>query len=142
MKKSLVVLGIILLFTCKIFAQSAAESAANFDPAKVLAEENNDKDRVKTEVIIPENQHTTERTASVKMEYYPMYDEVRIFYDCMYVTYDAGEAMNTVLECLRDFQLEHKYFGYKYVRPDKVRYYKNEKGFSMAQYISHVKFNR
>jgi len=141
MKKSLLILLCLSIFTVGLFAQSN-ESAANFDPDKILAEEFADKDRVKTEIIIPSDLHTTEKTATVKIEYSPMYDEVRIYYDCMYVAYDAGEAMNTVLECLRDFQLEHKYFGYKYLRPDRVRYYKNEKGFSMAQYISYVKFSR
>ena len=33
-----------------------------------------------------------------------MYDEVRIYYTTLYVTYDRGEAMNTVLACLQDFQ--------------------------------------
>lgn len=142
MKKTILIFVCLSLFICNLVAQNSSESAENFDPAKVLAEEFNDKDRVKTEIIIPANLHTTEKTATVKIEYLPMYDEVRIYYDCMYVAYDAGEAMNSVLECLRDFQLEHKYFGYKYVKPDRVRYYKNERGFSMAQYISCVKFNR
>lgn len=141
MRKTLFTLLCLSFFTVGLFAQ-ANESAANYDPAKILEEEFADKDRVKTEIIIPTDPHTTEKTATVKIEYSPMYDEVRIYYDCMYVSYDAGEAMNTVLECLRDFQLEHKYYGYKYLRPDRVRYYKNEKGFSMAQYISYVKFNR
>lgn len=141
MKKSLLIFVCLSMFICKVFSQSAG-SAENFDPSKVLAEEFSDKDRVKTEIIIPENQHTSEKSATVKIEYSPMYDEVRIYYDCMFVNYDAGEAMNTVLECLRDFQLEHKYYGYRYLRADRLKHYKSEKGLNMVQYISHVKFNR
>lgn len=141
MKKSLLIFVCLSMFICKVFSQSAG-SAENFDPSKVLSEEFSDKDRVKTEVIIPENQHTSEKSATVKIEYSPMYDEVRIYYDCMFVNYDAGEAMNTVLECLRDFQLEHKYYGYRYLKADRLKHYKSEKGLNMVQYISHVKFNR
>ena len=71
-----------------------------------------------------------------------MYDEVRIVYTCMYVTYDKGEAMNTVLACLKDFQKENQYYHYTYLTRDRERYFKNERGFSMAQYTSHVKFSR
>ena len=33
----------------------------------------------------------------------------------MNVTYDRGEAMNAVLECLNDFRVEHKYNYYTVV---------------------------
>lgn len=72
----------------------------------------------------------------------PMYDEIRIYYECMYVTYDKGEAMNTVLACLEDFQLEHKYFRYRYLRDDKERFFKDDRGRRKAQYISHLQFER
>ncbi len=139
MKKLAFTFVCLLIFISGAFAQGSTGSR---EADALLAEEFADKDRTKTQIIIPENSHTTEKTATVKIEYSPMYDEVRIYYDCMMVSYDPGEAMNSVLECLRDFQLEHKYYGYKYLKPDRLRYYKNEKGYSMAQYISYVKFSR
>lgn len=98
--------------------------------------------KTKVEVIIPENNHATDQTASVRIEYLPMYDEVRIYYECMYVTYDRGEAMNTVLQCLADFQKENKYYSYRYLRNDKERFFKDDKGRRKAQYMSYLKFSR
>jgi hypothetical protein len=92
--------------------------------------------------IIPQNQHTTDKTASVKIEYTPMYDEARIYYSCMYVTYDKGEAMNTVIACIEDFMKENQYYHYTYLRRDRESYFKNERGYNMAQYMSYVKFTR
>ncbi len=101
-----------------------------------------DEGKTKIEVIIPENNHATDQTATVRIEYLPMYDEVRIYYECMYVTYDRGEAMNTVLQCLADFQKENKYYSYRYLRNDKERFFKDDKGRRKAQYMSYLKFSR
>ena len=60
----------------------------------------------------------------------------------MYVTYDAGEAMNSIQACLKDFIKEHQYFNYKYMERDRERYFKSERGFNMAQYVSHVQLIR
>ena len=95
-----------------------------------------------TKIITPKEQHTTDKTASIKIEYIPMVDEVRIYYTSMYVTYDAGEAMNSIQGCLKDFTKEYQYYSYKYLERDRERYFKNERGFNMAQYVSHVKFMR
>ncbi|MBQ9238513.1 MAG: hypothetical protein IJ191_04250 [Treponema sp.] len=93
-------------------------------------------------VIIPENQHVTDKTASVRIEYEPMYDEARIYYTCMYVTYDKAEAMNTVIAILEDFMKENHYYHYQYMARDRERYFKNERGYNMAQYMSYVRFTR
>lgn len=95
-----------------------------------------------TKVITPKDQHTKDKTASVRIEYMPMVDEVRIYYTSMYVTYEPGEAMNSVLACLQDFTKEYQYYSYKYLERDRERYFKNERGINMAQYVSHVKFSR
>ena len=68
-----------------------------------------EEEKVSMEVIIPEDQHCTDKHASVKIEYMPMYDEIRIYYDTLYVAYDRGEAMNTVIACVQDFLKEKKY---------------------------------
>ena len=137
MKKVLLALLMFVSFCFGLFAQeitTTGESAYDM--------ENYETDKLKTEVIIPENQHLEDQTGSVKIEYMPMYDEVRIYYECMYVTYDRGQAMNTVLECLADFQNEHKYIGYRYLRDDREKYFKDDRNRRKAQYISYVKFIR
>ena len=141
MKKILILFTCLFAFSTMIFAQ---ESDTQEIPIAVAAydSEQFEAEKTKTEIIIPENQHTTDSTATVRIEYMPMYDEIRIYYECMYVTYDKGEAMNTVLACLEDFQLEHKYFRYRYLRDDKERFFKDDRGRRKAQYISHLQFER
>jgi len=71
-----------------------------------------------------------------------MYDEARIYYTCMYVTYDKGEAMNTIMACVEDFMKDNQYYHYTYLARDREKYFKNERGYSMAQYMSYIKFTR
>lgn len=128
MKK--IVAAIFVLFAVGfVFAQEAAQDETPATERTVR-------------VIVPEDQHVTDRTASVRIEYEPMYDEARIFYSCMYVTYDKGEAMNTVLACLQDFMVDNKYYGYSYLARDRERYFKSDRGYNMAEYMSYVKFRR
>ena len=96
------------------------------------------------ETIIPEDQHVTNKTARVELQYTPLTDEVRLFYTCHAVAFDQGEAMNTALAVLKDFQDQHdEYYGYKYMKRDSVKYYKDEKtGFKWAMYQSYVRFQR
>lgn len=131
MKKIFAVLFCFLFTFGMAFAQDAD-----------IANEEKDYTARTVKTIVPENQHTTDKTASVKIEYTPMYDEVRIYYTSMYVTYEKGEAMNTVMACLEDFMKENQYFHYTYLRPDRERYFKNDRGYSMAQYMSYLKFSR
>ena len=95
------------------------------------------------QTIIPEDQHVTNKTAKVRLEYTPLTDEVRLYYTCAAVQFDQGEAMNTALAVLKDFQEKNQYYSYKYMRRDSVKYYKDEKtGFKWAQYFSYVRFQR
>ena len=81
-----------------------------------------------TETIIPEDQHVTNKTAKVELQYTPLTDEVRLFYTCHAVAFDQGEAMNTAIAVLDDFKEQHdEYYGYKYLNRDSVKYYKDEK---------------
>lgn len=128
MKK--IVAAIFVLFAVGfVFAQEAAQDESPVTERTVR-------------VIVPEDQHVTDRTASVRIEYEPMYNEARIYYSCMYVTYDKGEAMNTVLACLQDFMVDNKYYGYSYLARDRERYFKSDRGYNMAEYMSYVKFRR
>lgn len=137
MKKLVISLSVVLSLCLTMFAQSTIPSSDDKPD-----EETFEAQKTKTEIIVPKEQHLSDETGSVKIEYMPMFDEVRIYYECMYVTYDRGEAMNTVLECLADFQKEHKYFSYRYMVDDRERFFKDEKGRRKAMYISYVKFSR
>ena len=138
MKKIFTLTAVLLLGAC-LFAQGITGKGANEDYGDA---ENFEANKTKTEVIIPKDFHTTDSTGSIKIEYSPMFDEVRIYYECMYVTYDRGQAMNAVLECLEDFRVEHKYNLYRYLKDDKEKYFKDDKGRRKAQYSSYVKFYR
>ena len=111
MKKIFTFTAVLLLGAC-LFAQGITGRGSNEDYGDA---ENFEANKTKTEVIIPKDFHSTDTTASIKIEYSPMYDEVRIYYECMYVTFDRGQAMNAVLECLEDFRVEHKYNNYRYL---------------------------
>ncbi|MCQ2583607.1 MAG: hypothetical protein MJ160_06845 [Treponema sp.] len=134
--KRIVFLSLLLSVCIALFAQSIPASDATPDYTQF------EEKKTATEVIVPKEQHITDETANVRIEYMPMYDEVRIYYECMYVTYDRGEAMNTVIECLKDFQDDHKYFNYRYLTDDRERFFKDDKGRRKAMYISYVKFTR
>ena len=136
MKKHLLSISFLAVICLALFAQEIPGG----DNTKT--EEEMETQKLVTEVIIPKDQHLYDETASVKIEYMPLYDEVRIYYECMYVTYDRGEAMNTVIECLADFQKEHKYFDYRYLSNDRERFFKDDNGRRKAMFISHVKFLR
>ena len=138
MKKIFSFTAVLLLGAC-LFAQGITGRGSNEDYGDA---ENFEANKTKTEVIIPKDFHSTDSTASIKIEYSPMYDEVRIYYECMYVTYDRGQAMNAVLECLEDFRLDHKYNLYRYLKDDKEKFFKDDRGRRKAQYNSYVKFYR
>ena len=95
-----------------------------------------------TRTITPEEQHVTNKTAKVQIEYTPLTDEVHIYYTCMAVSYDQGEAMNSVLACLQDFPKQNQYYSYKYLKRDSIKYFKDEKNLKWATYSSYVKFYR
>lgn len=153
MKKALLLICGLFCFAVSAVAQPAP------DVEQILNEGKFDSEKVKMEVIIPEEQHCTDSNASVRIEYYPLYDEVRVYYTTLFVTYERGEAMNTVLACLQDFQTRFSadkdyhysqaegnvknysyYRGYNYLKPDKERFFKDDRGQRRAQYVSWVKF--
>lgn len=138
MKKIFWISALLLIGSC-LFAQGITGhgSTEDYGDAEVFEE-----NKTKTEVIIPKEFHSKDSSASVRIEYMPIHDEVRIYYECMYVTYDRGEAMNALMECLDDFRLEHKYNNYKYLKEDKESFKKDDKGRRKALYVKHVKFYR
>ena len=139
MKKIILVLSAVLLAGACLFAQGITGRGSSEDYGDIEQFEAN---KTKTEIIIPKEIHSSDTTASIRIEYQPIHDEVRIYYECMNVTYDRGEAMNAVLECLNDFRVEHKYNNYRYLKDDKESFKKDEKGRRKAVYMSYVKFYR
>ena len=137
--KKIFLLTAAMMFSACLFAQGITGRGASDD---ITDAETFEAEKTKTEIIIPKDFHSKDTSASVKIEYSPMYDEVRIYYECMYVTYDRGEGMNAVLECLDDFRIEHKYNVYRYLKDDKEKFFKDDRGRRKAQYNSYVKFYR
>ena len=137
--KKIFLLTAVMLFSACLFAQGVTGRGASED---IIDAETFEAEKTKTEIIIPKDFHSKDTSASVKIEYSPMYDEVRIYYECMYVTYERGDAMNAVLECLDDFRVEHKYNVYRYLKDDKEKFFKDDRGRRKAQYNSYVKFYR
>ncbi|MCQ2591194.1 MAG: hypothetical protein MJ188_00290 [Treponema sp.] len=137
MRKSSPLLFLLLFsFGTALFAQEAGSirTSSNIDEAGTQA--------INAEIIIPEDQHLFDMSANVKIEYSSSNDEARIFYECLYITYDRGDAMSTTVQCLADFQDEKNYYGYKYLSNNKETFFKDSKGHRYVQYISYVKFYR
>lgn len=129
MKKLFALIAVLFCFTGFVFADEISD----------LLKEPQDS---MTRTIIPEDQHVVAKTASVKIDYTPLTDEVRIYYTCMSTYFEQGEAMNTVLACLEDFQKQNQYFKYTYLKRDAVKYFKDDKNLKWAQYYCYLKFSR
>lgn len=130
---------IALLACATIFGSILMAEAISDDP---FEREKFEAEKTSTYVIVPEEQHVTDKNASVKIEYSPIYDEVRIYYETLYITYDRGEAMNTIIACLQDFQKENKYINYKYLKPESQKFFKDDRGQRKAQWSAYLKFTR
>ena len=114
---------IALLACATIFGSILMAEAISDDP---FEREKFEAEKTSTYVIVPEEQHVTDKNASVKIEYSPIYDE----------------AMNTVIACLQDFQKENKYINYKYLKPESQKFFKDDRGQRKAQWSAYLKFTR
>ena len=137
MKKIVTLLALFAVLMGSVFAETIGDN-----PDDPFERDRFEREKLTTQVIVPENQHCTDKNASVKIEYQPMHDELRIYYETLYVTFDKGEAMNTVMACLQDFVKENKYYNYKYMEDDKIKYFKDERKQRRAMYSSHIKLVR
>ncbi len=134
MKKIITLLALFAVLTTSVFAAAYGD---DFEER-----EKYDAEKVTTQIIVPEDQHCTDKNGSVKIEYMPIHDELRIYYETLYVTFDKGEAMNTVMACLQDFVKDNKYYNYKYMEDDRIKYFKDSRGQRRAMYSSHIKLVR
>ena len=137
MKKIVTLLALFALLVGSVFAETIGDN-----PDDPFERDRFEQEKLTTQIIVPENQHCTDKNASVKIEYQPMHDELRIYYETLYVTFDKGEAMNTVMACLQDCVKENKYYNYKYMEDDKTKYFKDERKQRRAMYSSHIKLVR
>ncbi|MCR5252380.1 MAG: hypothetical protein K6C98_01530 [Treponema sp.] len=119
MKKLLLVLTTLFLVAGSVFADNETDEIF----ANMSSDELYEEQKTKTIKIVPENQHLEDKNAKVELEFNPMYDEVRVTYTTSFASYDQGEAMNTVLAVLQDFQKEHGYTKYRYLQTPRESSY-------------------
>lgn len=134
MKKALLILAAFFLVSTFSFAQDALE--------EIVAAETFEKESTKTYVVIPEDQHVEDKNAKIRIEYNAAFGEARVYYETLYSTYDRAQAMNAVMLCLQDFTSDHQYYHYRYLKDDKEKFFKDDRGQRKAQYMSYVKFDR
>ena len=137
MKKILTLLTVFAVLMGAVFAETIGDN-----PEDPFERERFEREKLTTQIIVPEDQHCTDKNASVKIEYQPMHDELRIYYETVFVTYDDGEAMNTVMAVLQDFIKKEKYYNYRYMEKDKKKSFKDERNQRKTVYSSHVKLSR
>ena len=137
MKKILALLAVFAVLMGSVFAETIGDN-----PDDPFERDRFEKGKLSTQVIVPENNHCTDKNASIKIEYMPLHDELRIYYDTLYVTFDKGEAMNAVKACLEKFVKDNKYYNYKYMENDKVKSLKDDRGQKKTIYASHIKLVR
>ena len=137
MKKILSILALFAVLMGSVFAETIGDN-----PEDPFERDRFEREKLSTQIIVPENQHCTDKNANVKIEYMPMHDELRIYYDTLYVTYDEGEAMNTIIACMEDFVKDQKYYNYRYLEKDKRKPYKDERNQRRIVFSSHIKLTR
>lgn len=143
MKKILSILAVFTVLMGSVFAETIGDN-----PDDPFERERFEKEKLTTQVIemdlstVGLSENERDKNATVKVEYQPMHDELRIYYETLYITFDKGEAMNAVLACLQKFAKDNKYFNYKYMEDDRIKYFKDDRGQRRAMYSSHIKLVR
>lgn len=139
MKKIAMLLLSLSFFTVSIFADEVQDL---IEPPKVdLSKEVIvfDNAKIRSEIYKGEFK---DRTASIRIEYIPMVDEARFYYDTMYVNYDIGTAMEVTRAAMEYFIKSKQYRNFNYLNRYRERYYKGKRGFNMAEYSQHLKLVR
>ncbi len=143
MKKILALFAVFAVLMGSVFAETIGDN-----PDDPFERERFEKEKLTTQTITMDlttvglKDSEIDKNASVRIEYQPMHDEARIYYETLYVTFDKGEAMNTVMACMQKFVKDNKYYNYKYMQDDRVKYFKDERGQRRAMYSSHIKLIR
>ena len=132
MKKLIALCTIALIAVGAVFAQASQESEQKVDISTVVRQlEDSYADF-----------HPTASRVELDLEYTPLTGEVIINYTCMAASFDQGEAMNTIDAILEDFSNENQFTRKpSFVRKDRTRYYKDERGLRMASYRRCVRYD-
>ena len=143
MKKIFTLLAIFSVLMGAVFAETIGDN-----PDDPFERERFEKEKLTTQTITVDlndvglSSSEIDKNATVKIEYQPMHDELRIYYETLLVTFDTGEAMNAVKACLEKFVKDNKYYNYIYMEKDKAKNFKDDRGQRKTVYASHVKLVR
>ncbi len=143
MKKIFTLLAIFTVLIGSVFAETIGDN-----PEDPFERDRFEKEKLVTQEIMMDlkevglSESSIDKNATVKIEYQPMHDELRIYYETLYVTFDKGEAMNGVMACLEKFVKDNKYYNYRYMEDDRIKYFKDDRGQRRAMYSSHIKLIR
>ena len=143
MKKILALLAVFAVLMGSVFAETIGDN-----PDDPFERDRFEKEKLTTETRTMDlndvglSGSEIDKNATVKIEYQPMHDELRIYYETLTVTFDQGEAMNAVKACLEKFIKDEKYYNYRYMENDKVKSLKDSRGQRKTIYSSHIKLIR
>ena len=135
MKKLVALCTIALIAIGTVFAQTSTQDAAapKVDISTVVRQIDDEY----TEF------HPTASNVDLSLEYTPLTGEVIIYYTCMAASFDTGEAMNTFDAILENFAKENQFTTKPvFVRKDRTRWYKDERGLRMVEFRRCVRFDR
>ena len=147
MKKIVTLLTVFAVLIVSVFAETIGDN-----PEDPFERDRFEREKLTTQVYNFElkdgyeelglNANAVDKNATIKAEYIPMHNELRVYYETLYVTFDKGEAMNAVLAYVQKFVKDNKYYNYKYMEDDRVKYYKDDRKQRKAVYSSHIKLIR
>ena len=143
MKKILALFAVFAVLMGSVFAQTVGDN-----PDDPFERERFEKEKLTTQTSTMDLNNVglsaseIDKNATIKIEYQPMHDELRIYYETLLVTFDKGEAMNAVKACLEKFIKENKYYNYRYMENDKTKNLKDDRGQRKTIYSSHIKLIR
>ena len=111
MKKIVTLLALFAVLMGSVFAETIGDN-----PDDPFERDRFEREKLTTQIITMDlttvglKDSEIDKNATVKIEYQPMHDEIRIYYETLYVTFDKGEAMNAVMACLQKFVKDNKYY--------------------------------
>ena len=143
MKKIFALFALVSVLMVSVFAETIGDN-----PEDPFERERFEKEKLTTQTIMMDlnevglSASEIDKNATVKIEYQPMHDELRIYYETLLITFDKGEAMNAVKACLEKFVKDNKYYNYRYMENDKTKNFKDDRGQKKTTYASHIKLIR
>ena len=147
MKKILTLLAVFTVLFVSLFAETIGDN-----PEDPFERDRWEREKLTTQVYnlvlkdayaeLGLKESEIDKNATIKAEYMPMHDEIRIYYDTLYVTFAEGEAMNAVMAYVQKFIRDNKYYQYKYMEKDKTKPYKDDRKQRKVVYSSHIKLVR